>query len=184
MAKGRKPKPIALKLLTGNPGGRPLDLAHEARVKVAIPSCPKWLVGEGRREWFRLAPLLKEAGLLTELDRGTLVQACSAWARYCAAEQRLAALEAQHAEMLAHIETLKPDTSDHAEAERKANKVWGYLCTETGKRKNAVAEHQKLTATLGMSPQSRSGIKIADGQGELPLGQPESAFDRVGRMGA
>lgn len=180
--RGRKPKPTALKLLTGNPGHRKIDFAHEPQVAAAIPSCPKWLVGEGRREWFRLAPLLHRAKLLTELDRGTLVQACSAWARYCAAEQRLAVLEAQHADLLAQLETLKPDTSDYAETERKANKVWGYICTETGKRKNSVAEHQKLTATLGMSPQSRSGIKVTDGQGELPLGQPENAFDRVGRL--
>ena len=39
MAMGRKPKPTHLKLVTGNPGRRPLS-AVEAQVVPALPSPP------------------------------------------------------------------------------------------------------------------------------------------------
>lgn len=85
---GRKPKPTALKLLTGNPGKRPLrfdQFAPEAR----IPRCPSELKGEARREWKRVTVELHRCGMIAEVDRGLLAMLCSTWARWIEAEQMI-----------------------------------------------------------------------------------------------
>ena len=65
--RGRKPKPTALKMLEGNPGGRPLNEAEPKPQKKA-PRCPPWLEDEAKREWKRMAKVLEQMGLLTEMD--------------------------------------------------------------------------------------------------------------------
>ena len=51
---GRKPKPTKLKLLAGNPGGRPLP-ENEPQPDPAIPDPPDWMEGEALAEWRRIA---------------------------------------------------------------------------------------------------------------------------------
>jgi phage terminase small subunit len=51
--RGRRPKPTRLKLLTGNPGKRPLN-ETEPRPEAAIPECPVVLGPVARQEWDRL----------------------------------------------------------------------------------------------------------------------------------
>jgi P27 family predicted phage terminase small subunit len=88
---GRPPKPTNLKLITGNPGKRPLNFG-EMQPKVAIPTCPSHLNGPARLEWRRISPLLKELGLLTELDRTALSLYCAAWGCWVEIENILKAL--------------------------------------------------------------------------------------------
>lgn len=61
--RGRKPKRTRIKLLTGNPGKRPLNLA-EPRPEPAVPDCPPELGPGAQREWTRLVATL---GPLREL---------------------------------------------------------------------------------------------------------------------
>ena len=61
--RGRKPKPTALKVLEGNPGGRPLNLNEPKPVKKA-PRCPSWLEDEAKKEWKRMGKVLEQLGLL------------------------------------------------------------------------------------------------------------------------
>lgn len=84
--RGPLPKPAALKLLEGNAGKRPLDLAGGVNPRIEIPSAPKHLGAEARKEWKRITPLLEELGLISGLDRTAL-------ALYCQAVGRLAELE-------------------------------------------------------------------------------------------
>ncbi len=84
--RGPLPKPTALKLLEGNPGKRSLNLADGLNPRVEIPSFPKHLGVEARKEWKRITPLLEELGLVSGLDRTAL-------ALYCQASGRLAELE-------------------------------------------------------------------------------------------
>ena len=85
-SRGPLPKPVALKLLEGNPGKRALDLSDGVNPRVEIPSAPKHLGIEARKEWKRITPLLEELGLVSGLDRTAL-------ALYCQAVGRLAELE-------------------------------------------------------------------------------------------
>lgn len=84
--RGPLPKPAALKMLEGNPGKRTLDLAAGINPRIEIPSPPKHLSPEARKEWKRITPLLEELGLISGLDRTAL-------ALYCQAAGRLAELE-------------------------------------------------------------------------------------------
>jgi P27 family predicted phage terminase small subunit len=77
--RGRRPKPTRLKLLTGNPGKRPLD-ANEPQPDPAIPDCPPELGPVARREWDRLVGELAALRLLTHLDRAALAAYCNAYA--------------------------------------------------------------------------------------------------------
>jgi P27 family predicted phage terminase small subunit len=87
-ARGPAPKPTALKELEGNPGKRSLNRS-EPRPDVEAPACPKWVTGEGRKEWRRIVPLLVRLGLLTKVDRAALVGYCQAWARVVQAEEEM-----------------------------------------------------------------------------------------------
>lgn len=84
MKTGRPPKPTRLKLLTGNPGKRPLN-AKEPKFEplAAVPPCPTQLLGEiGRQTWDHYAPQLVTTGVLTSADIHVLVTFCDAWERW------------------------------------------------------------------------------------------------------
>ena len=84
--RGPLPKPAALRALEGNPGKRPLNLSDGLNPRVEIPSVPKHLGHEARKEWKRITPLLEDLGLISGLDRAAL-------ALYCQAVGRLSELE-------------------------------------------------------------------------------------------
>jgi P27 family predicted phage terminase small subunit len=73
--KGRKPKPTALKLLTGNPGKRRLPKG-EPKPKRVIPAPPEHMTARALTAWGSLATRLDRLGLLTELDALALEQLC------------------------------------------------------------------------------------------------------------
>ena len=93
--RGRKPKPTALKMLEGNPGGRPLNTKEPKPAKKA-PRCPSWLEDEAKKEWKRMAKVLEQMGLLTEMDMAAFAGYCQAYARWKEAEEFLT----QHGSMV------------------------------------------------------------------------------------
>ena len=86
--RGPKPKATVLKLVTGNPGRRPLN-EQEAKPRPVIPEPPDMLNATALAEWHRVTPLLAEVGLIAMLDRAILAAYCQAWARYIDAEKQL-----------------------------------------------------------------------------------------------
>ncbi len=89
MTTGRKPKPTHLKLVTGNPGKRPMPRA-EAKVVPALPSPPPHLADEAKVEWGRISDDLFKVGLLSHIDRAALAAYCQAYGRWVQAERALA----------------------------------------------------------------------------------------------
>jgi P27 family predicted phage terminase small subunit len=87
---GRRPKSAALKLLAGNPGHRPITngpapgapATSSRPSKGRAPPCPRFLTGEAKNAWNRLAPHLFAKGRLSPLDRDALCAYCLAWERY------------------------------------------------------------------------------------------------------
>ena len=69
--RGRKPKPTRLKVITGNPGKRPLNL-DEPMPEPIVPDFPPELSPAAQIEWHRLAGELGKLRVLTNLDRGRL----------------------------------------------------------------------------------------------------------------
>lgn len=86
---GRKPKPTSLKLVTGNPGGRPLNM-NEPKPEIVAPTPPRFLRGEALAEWNRLMPALLKLKLMSELDRAAFAAYCQCFARLCEAEEQIA----------------------------------------------------------------------------------------------
>ena len=89
MAK-RGPKPTAKPILQlrGSWRGNQGSVALQGDQK--RPPRPYWLVGEGRKEWQRVAHKLFAEGLLTELDRVPLALYCQAYADYLEAMRLVA----------------------------------------------------------------------------------------------
>ena len=75
---GRRPKPTALKLVTGNPGKRAIN-KKEPKPKRLIPSCPAYLSTASKVAWGRLSVLLDRMGVLTEADAAALERLCDCY---------------------------------------------------------------------------------------------------------
>ena len=86
--RGRRPKPTRLKVLTGNPGRRPLN-ASEPRPEAVVPECPVELGPVARREWDRLAGELAPLRILTNLDRAALAAYCGAYGMWAEATEAI-----------------------------------------------------------------------------------------------
>lgn len=97
MITGRKPKPTALKLLKGNPGGRKLN-PHEAKPKLAQPTPPDFLNDHAKGEWHRIVGTLFCNGLMTALDRSVLAAYCQSYGRWVQAERALARMADEQAD--------------------------------------------------------------------------------------
>ena len=86
--RGRKPKPTRLKVLEGNPGLRPLnDSEPEPEILTRAPHCPKRFGAnsEAAKEWRRVTKTLVDTGIITELDTKLLEIYCDAYETYLAA---------------------------------------------------------------------------------------------------
>jgi phage terminase small subunit len=64
--RGRRPKPTRMKVLTGNPGKRPLN-RYEPRPNPVMPDCPPELGPAAQREWARLVGELSSLNMVTNL---------------------------------------------------------------------------------------------------------------------
>jgi P27 family predicted phage terminase small subunit len=86
--RGRRPKPTRLKLLTGNPGKRPLN-EREPEPEPSVPDCPPELGPVARREWDRLVGELSKLRILTNLDRAALASYCGAYGLWAEAMEQI-----------------------------------------------------------------------------------------------
>ena len=86
--RGRRPKPTRLKLLTGNPGKRPMN-ENEPKPEVVVPECPPELSPAARQEWDRLVDELGALRMLTNLDRAALAAYCGAYALWAEATEAI-----------------------------------------------------------------------------------------------
>lgn len=138
MVRGRKPKPTHLKLLAGNPGKRPLN-DREAKPRPKLPPAPRNLSDEARREWYRMGKRLVGLGLMTEIDKGALAIYCANWARFIEAEQML------------------------RETSTVVNTPMGPILNPYLSIANKATDRMaRILGEFGMTPSSRSRIKVAD----------------------
>lgn len=85
MAKGRKRKPTATKILAGNPGKGKLN-EHEPTPDLILPPAPDGLNEVGKAKWDEVALRLYNQSILTELDTDLLFILCKSWQKYIEAE--------------------------------------------------------------------------------------------------
>jgi P27 family predicted phage terminase small subunit len=77
-----------LKVLTGNPGRRPLNV-NEPKPEPVIPDCPPELGPVAQKEWQRLVGELGALRILTNLDRAALAAYCGAYALWAEATENI-----------------------------------------------------------------------------------------------
>ena len=155
--RGPLPKPARLKLVQGNPGKRHLNLSDGINPRVEVPSAPKHLGIEARKEWKRITPLLEELGLISGLDR-------SALALYCQAVGRLAELETAFNGLVA---SMVDSGVSYADAVYRAS----YATTPSGYAQQSVLQQllrshreqvNRYLMHFGLSPAARGRVQASN----------------------
>lgn len=88
MVRGRKPIPTAMKLITGNPGKRPLN-KNEPKPDMSVPEAPPHLDTIALAEWNELAKRLNDMGILSLVDKAAFAAYCQSYSRWVQAEEKL-----------------------------------------------------------------------------------------------
>jgi P27 family predicted phage terminase small subunit len=144
--RGRKPKPIELRVLHGD--ARERAYHEQPQPRRVLPRCPEHLQGEAAKCWHRLARELFDAGLLTTIDKDALASYCTAYARWRKAEEMLA----QSGEIIVTKKILDSD----------GNVIGGGNVIQNpwlAVANRALEQMSKLAAEFGMTPSSRSRVK-------------------------
>lgn len=162
--RGPMSKPTVLKLLEGNPGKRALNLADGVNPRIEIPSPPKHLGQEARKEWKRIAPLLEELGLISGLDRAAL-------ALYCQAVGRLSELEMAFNGMVERHVGEGMSYADAVFAASRTKTPSGY--EQQSVIVNLISAHRlqvhRHLGHFGLSPSARARVQPSNyAQPELP----------------
>ena len=144
MPRGRKPTPTNVKLVTGNPGKRPLPTS-EPRPRAERPAPPAHLNADAQKEWSRVSDELHALGLLTGLDRAALAAYCQAYGRWAQAERALGKITNQADGLI--IKT------------QSGNMIQNPL---VGVANKAMADMVRYAAEFGMTPSARTRIETSD----------------------
>ena len=143
---GRRPKPTALKKLSGNPGKRPLN-KREPQFRAGRPHCPRHLSKVARNEWHRIVGELHRVGLLTLADRAALAAYCQLYARWADAEDKIAS------------EGITLTTSNGNVIQHPA----------VGVANTALDGMRKYLVEFGLTPASRAKLQTAEPEKEKSL---------------
>lgn len=134
--RGRRPTPTRLKILSGNPGKRPMN-ENEPQPEIHLPRPPKHLSPAARKEWYRVGRILLHHRLISDMDRAALEAYCVIYARWVDAEQKVI----RHGTIV-----LSPD--------KKFPMKSPYLCVAEA----ALEQMRKLMIEFGLTPASRSRV--------------------------
>jgi len=140
---GRKKKPTMLKLVTGNPGRRPINI-NEPEPLTAEVVAPDWLDQEAKNKW---AEILKLCRWITAADSDVLALYCDSYAHYVKAQKI----------------SIKTPVVKTPEGKMIKNPAW----TARGEAFNQM---RSAGSELGLSPSSRAGIS-AGGEKRDPIAE-------------
>lgn len=157
-ARGRKPKPTQLKLLSGTARKHRIN-ESEPKPALSQPDPPEHLTEAGRREWDRVIGELVDLGVMSRLDRAPLAAYCQAYGRWVAAETALARMAERDAVTEGLVIRTKSGNAIHNPLVGAANK--------------AMADMVRYAAEFGLTPSSRTHV-VASGRDE---DNPFSIFD-------
>jgi P27 family predicted phage terminase small subunit len=143
---GRRPTPIRLKLLRGNPGKQRLG----REIEPPRPPPPDCVRGYALDTWWTVGPELHRLGLLTTVDRAVFAAFCVAAGRWRTAEENLARL-AERGATDAEARVLQRLSRQSADAMLRYAGELG--CTPRAR--------QRLTGGLGPPPTNKFAGLIA-----------------------
>ena len=138
--RGPAKKPTALKLLTGNPGKRPLP-ENEPKPQVGFKNCPEHLTGAARDFWNEWAPILSRCGIATEADTQAFIYAAEQHAEYVFCRDNVA-IEGR---VIVGVGSMGQEV-------RTKNPHWDMA-------QQALKNVTQILKEFGMTPSSRSGVE-------------------------
>ena len=141
---GRKKTPTALRLITGNPSGRPMP-KDEPQPPEEMPKIPTHLCKDAKKEWNRIAPVLHNMGVLTQIVKTILAAYCSSYAMWEKAWRALNKMEQEES----HADGLMIETTN-------GNLIQNPL---VGTANKAAKDMISYASELGMTPAARTKIK-------------------------
>lgn len=141
---GRKPKPTKLKLLQGNPGGRPLNPAEPvAQVPAKIPAPPAALSPNAKKHWKACMVHLHAARVYTVMDELAMIMFSEAFAEWVEARKKL-----EREGSVVYSPNGYPQVSPYVTI---SNKAWDKM--------------YKMLTEFGMTPASRTKVKSVKPEG-------------------
>lgn len=148
-SRGPLPQPTALRLLNGNPSGKPVNDSEPKPAAMATLEPPADLGPIARDVWARNAEELDRLGLLTTIDFEQFYRYCWVAERWHLAKQNLEKLGPVIPKLEADGKTLKGLLQ---------NPYW-YI------ERNYRADLCAMEQAFGMTPSARSRIRIDGGEG-------------------
>ena len=150
MSKGRKATPSKILQLRGGTAHshRPPRI-QEPQPPEKMPSCPKHLNKEARKEWRRAGKILQSIGLLTEIDRMIFAAYCEAYSRWIEATLKVQEMGMVYAKGA----VLDPETKKMIGGEPRLNP---YIRIA----REAFDQMIRAGTQIGLSPSSRASLKI------------------------
>lgn len=178
---GRKAKPTALKLVTGNPGKRPLN-ENEPKPSSAPapPAPPRHLTKEARAEWARVCRELWLCGLLSTLDTSVLAAYCDSFSTWVEGRRALESVRREEAKL--DREIAKKIAAGLEVTEQNLSAFGGLLVYTSngnviqnpliGIMNKAKVDMIRFAAEMGMTPSARSRINVSKADGNAdPAGK-------------
>lgn len=177
--RGPAPKPDALRVIQGGRDRRPADLGDGVHPAVEVPSIPKHLGREARKEWKRVTPHLEALGLISQIDRAAL-------AMYCQAYGRMVELDTAFARKVSALVVAEDlDYYDAVARVSVESTPSGYrqMSALAGMIRSLREEVLKYLAQFGLSPSSRSRVIASRDNGQLGLpGVTDPVADKLSRL--
>jgi P27 family predicted phage terminase small subunit len=140
--RGPKPKPTRLRLLEGNPGGKPTN-SNEPQPTVGVPRCPKKYEGDARKLWKAIGDQLAACGILTKIDSQAFELLIDSYVEYL-----------QATEKVSKTGPIWLEKGDSVIPKFAYSPYW-VQANRAGKRLHV------LLREFGMTPSARSAIKSA-----------------------
>src|SRR5262249_24238416 len=138
--RGPKPKPPILKLLSGNPGHRPIVREGRMQPALALPPAPTWLSAAAKAKYRAVGKELLQLGVMTALDQTALAVFAKAVVDLIEIEKILR----RDGEVL-----LRPNG-------------FQYLHPATKLRKATLLTLKQFGESLGLTPASREKIRVQE----------------------
>ena len=155
MPGGPTPKPTAILKLHGSAQAKLRK--KEPQPTKTKPKCPVWIREQAKDHWREIAKELDHMGVLTRIDRDTLMGYCQLWAKWKACELHLM-------EYGFSFETT--DTN--------GNLIWRER-PESALATRLVDQLLKLQIQFGMTPSARTRIQV-DGKKQEPKDEGKERF--------
>ena len=119
-----------------------------------LPSPPAWLSSYAKTEWRRIAPLLRDQGLLERVDRAALATYCRAWSQLRKADKSIQE-DGLYTDTATGGRKLNPAVTAAAQAQKQIKD----FCVEYGLTPAARVRIQR-------GPEKPQGIDVSADQGK------------------